>query len=479
MAQQFALHDDTPAYNPRYADAFVVFAVTVLSLAAGAWCLVRLDMALWAGSVVALAVYTVLLSVHLLVRRSLIAADGGGGEREHADLWMRAPLETPADEAAEPAADAPSSPHAEIARWAEAARAERETAGSDTPAPARSPDPFSFRPLQEPALPAGPGLSRLTDGDKWAPDARKPDETEPQVNVEQVLKKLADELNATPTVAPRVEKPAAASETEVMIGQSVAALQAAARSMAHSPASFEPASDEPTRRRAVVVAEAVHSCRRCRAARAGHAARARPAARADCRGRRGGAHGGAARADPRAGRGPGAPFRGEHAAAHRRRHRARAERVHARGARLRPDAAHRRRAHDARRARRPPARRARPAGLGAGGGGRRVADRRALRRCGLGRARPRGRHGPRARLRAERGARVHARSRRGARRTGCGRLQLRARGGDRPRHGLCRAQGDGLCLRRARCARVPGRPAGRAAGAFRPPTSAAISPISA
>lgn len=246
MAQQFALHDDTPAYNPRYADAFVVFAVTVLSLAVGAWCLVRLDMALWAGSVVALAVYTILLSVHLLVRRSLIAADGGGGEREHADLWMRAPLETPVDEAAEPTADAPSSPHAEIARWAEAARAERETTGSDAPAPARTPDPFSFRPLQEPALPAGPGLSRLTDGDKWAPDARKPDEAEPQVNVEQVLKKLADALNATPTVAPRVEKPAAASETEVMIGQSVAALQAAARSMSRPPASFEPASDEPT-----------------------------------------------------------------------------------------------------------------------------------------------------------------------------------------------------------------------------------------
>ena len=89
MAQQFALHDDTPAYNPRYADAFVVFAVTVLSLAVGAWCLVRLDMALWAGSVVALAVYTILLSVHLLVRRSLIAADGGGGEREHAEQAQR------------------------------------------------------------------------------------------------------------------------------------------------------------------------------------------------------------------------------------------------------------------------------------------------------------------------------------------------------------------------------------------------------
>ena len=36
MAQQFALTDDTPAYNPRYTDAFVVFSVTVLSCAIGA-----------------------------------------------------------------------------------------------------------------------------------------------------------------------------------------------------------------------------------------------------------------------------------------------------------------------------------------------------------------------------------------------------------------------------------------------------------
>jgi cyclic-di-GMP phosphodiesterase TipF (flagellum assembly factor) len=246
MAQQFALHDDIPAYNPRYADAFVVFSVTVLSLAVGAWCLVRLDMALWAGTVVALAAYTILLCVHLLVRRSLISADGGGGEREQADLWTRAPLEAPAEEATEPAAEGPSSPHAEIARWAEAARAERENPGPDAAAAARAADPFSFRPLQEPALPTGAGLSRLPDNDKWTPGARKTDGSEPQVDVEQVLKKLADALNATPTVAPRVEKPTATSETEAMIGQSVAALQAAARSMAREPASLEPTHDEPT-----------------------------------------------------------------------------------------------------------------------------------------------------------------------------------------------------------------------------------------
>ena len=60
MAQQFALTHDTPAYNPRYADAFVVFSVTVLSLAIGVWCMLRLGLSLWMGTVAALAVYAVL-----------------------------------------------------------------------------------------------------------------------------------------------------------------------------------------------------------------------------------------------------------------------------------------------------------------------------------------------------------------------------------------------------------------------------------
>lgn len=246
MAQQFALDDDPPVYNPRYGDAFVVFAVTVLSLAVGVWCLVRLDMALWAGTVVALAAYTILLSIHLVVRRTLLTADGGGGEREHADLWTRAPFEQPAHPEAADEPEAPPSADAEIARWAEAARAERDTSSAELPAP----DPFSFRPLQEPSLPTGPtgpGLSRLAVGDPLSADTRRPAADEPQVNVEQVLKKLADALNQTPSTV-RTEKPAPAStETEAAIGQSVAALQAAARSMARAPAGFGPAAadDEP------------------------------------------------------------------------------------------------------------------------------------------------------------------------------------------------------------------------------------------
>ena len=56
----------------RFADAFVVFAVTVLSLAVGAWFLLRLGLTLWSGTTAALAVYTLLLSLHLLVRRTFL-----------------------------------------------------------------------------------------------------------------------------------------------------------------------------------------------------------------------------------------------------------------------------------------------------------------------------------------------------------------------------------------------------------------------
>ena len=75
MTQQFAVPDDSSPHNPRYSDAFVVFSVTVLSCAIGAWLLLRLGLALWMGSVAALGVYAALLSFHMLVRRSIVAAE--------------------------------------------------------------------------------------------------------------------------------------------------------------------------------------------------------------------------------------------------------------------------------------------------------------------------------------------------------------------------------------------------------------------
>ena len=238
MAQQFALTDDTPAYNPRYADAFVVFSVTVLSLAIGVWCLLRLGLALWMGTVAALAVYAVLLSVHLLVRRSLVAVDGAAADREPGDVWMRSPYapDEPMQQIPESAsADAPRSPGEEIARWTQAARVGEKDPAEELPR-ARPADPFDFRPKQEPSLPHAPsaaGLASLSARELETGEPRLSGAPQPEMSVELVqdlIKKLADELNST-TAAERAEKLLPPNVTEAMIGHSVAALQATARTM--------------------------------------------------------------------------------------------------------------------------------------------------------------------------------------------------------------------------------------------------------
>ena len=238
MAQQFALTDDTPAYNPRYADAFVVFSVTVLSLAIGVWCMMRLGLALWMGTATALAVYAVLLSVHLLVRRSLVAADGPAADREPGDVWMQSPYtpDEPMQQIPESAsADAPRSPGEEIARWTQAARVGEKDPADELPRH-RPADPFDFRPKQEPSLPHAPsaaGLASLSARERETAQPRLSGAAQPEMSVELVqdlIKKLADELNST-TAAERAEKLLPANVTEAMIGRSVAALQATARTM--------------------------------------------------------------------------------------------------------------------------------------------------------------------------------------------------------------------------------------------------------
>jgi cyclic-di-GMP phosphodiesterase TipF (flagellum assembly factor) len=236
MAQQFALTHDTPTYNPRYADAFVVFSVTVLSLAIGVWCLLRLGLALWMGTVAALAIYAVLLSVHLLVRRSLVAVDGPSADREPGDIWMQSAgaVAEPTQHVPEYGSDAPSAPDEEIVRWTQAARTEETGPPKELPQP-RAADPFDFRPKQDPALPVAPataGLASLSAREKAA-GPRASGTADPEMSVELVqdlIKKLADELNST-TAAERSGKPIPTSLTEAMIGHSIAALQATARTV--------------------------------------------------------------------------------------------------------------------------------------------------------------------------------------------------------------------------------------------------------
>src|SRR6185503_7328504 len=135
MTRQIAMTDEA-AINPRFADAFVIFSVTLLSLAFGAWFLLRLGLTLWAGMVAALAVYSALLSVHLIARRSLLAS-GDEEDMERASMhWSRA-----------------------------------VTRASKLPEP-RPKDTFSFRPSREPTMapPAPEAPSAPPAGS--APDAR-------------------------------------------------------------------------------------------------------------------------------------------------------------------------------------------------------------------------------------------------------------------------------------------------------------------
>ena len=204
---------DEPSINPRFADAFVIFSVTLLSLAFGAWFLLRLGLTLWAGMVAALAVYTALLSVHLVVRRSLIAIDDDGDGEGASVHWTRA--------------------------------ADRR---ESTPLPEPRPkDSFSFRPSREPTMApaAAPAPAPAAGGEAAAAVPQETTEpAQPEMSVELIqdlIKKLADELNGTPPPASdRAAKPEPANTTEAMISRSVAALQTTARTMQEPPAAPAP-----------------------------------------------------------------------------------------------------------------------------------------------------------------------------------------------------------------------------------------------
>jgi cyclic-di-GMP phosphodiesterase TipF (flagellum assembly factor) len=265
MTQQIAMPDSSPPNTPRYGDAFVVFSVTVLSCAIGAWLLQRLGLALWAGMVAALAVYAVLLSLHLLMRRSL----NPGAEhpatvtlnnRRAAAPPSRAPAPPlPAQAPFAPAADAippsqspprpelaakdaakgtmpPPPPLGQDARERAAPPAARPTKPNDEP-PASRPAPFSFRPSREPPFPPA-ARAPLPPAAPLPPPPTLPEPAaQPEMSVEVVqdlIKKLADELNTATGGERSSPAPERTEDTEAMIGRSVAALQTAARTMHHT-----------------------------------------------------------------------------------------------------------------------------------------------------------------------------------------------------------------------------------------------------
>jgi cyclic-di-GMP phosphodiesterase TipF (flagellum assembly factor) len=166
--------------------------------------------------VAALAVYSALLSVHMVARRSLLGV-GEDGDAERASV-----------------------------HWTRAARRE------STPLPEPRPkDSFSFRPSREPTMAppqpaAAPPAASIVPETEPA-EAHEPPQPEMSVElIQDLIKKLADELNGTAPLAPErpvgpETRPEPANATEALIGQSVAALQTAARAATPEPVAPPPA----------------------------------------------------------------------------------------------------------------------------------------------------------------------------------------------------------------------------------------------
>ncbi len=252
MTQQFATSDDAPPHNPHYSDAFVVFSVTVLSCAIGAWLLLRLGLALWVGSVAALGVYAALLSFHLMVRRSLVpgaapAADAPVAPKRTGRAPVLSERPAPQPETGEDSdASRPRPSLPEPPARTEAAVAEKSArAPEELPMP-RPGDPFNFRPSRDPSLSSlsrsglarepAPSLSLGEPRSGAQPSLLDPSQPEISVDfVEESIKKLADALNVATTSGRPGSPSERADDTDAMLGRSVEALQTTARAMRTRP----------------------------------------------------------------------------------------------------------------------------------------------------------------------------------------------------------------------------------------------------
>jgi cyclic-di-GMP phosphodiesterase, flagellum assembly factor TipF len=239
----------------RFGDAFVILSVTLLSLASGAWLITSIGLELTSAMLASLATYGILLLLHLLVRRSLAdAEDDDDDDLLYGDShWQTAqpgePFEaalvrTSANSAPPAKSGARPPPRSQPGVWPEPLPMPVPAAdlGADQGSP--EPDPFTFRPSRTPyfadpsdfdplALGAAPGKEQAPEASLLPPEM-------PEVNVEyiqELIKKLADELNGEPS--PEAANPGREAATatapgeraDAMIGRSVAALETTARTM--------------------------------------------------------------------------------------------------------------------------------------------------------------------------------------------------------------------------------------------------------
>jgi len=249
MTRQLATPE--PLYV-RLGDACVIVSATLLSLASGAWLIARFGFELSAAILAALGTYCTLLLLHLLVRRSLQARDADHSDLSDNDVhWQSAPaafesaLARHASDAGRlPVPDDVPLPRSHPGTWPEPL---------PMPAADEAEAPFKFRPSRIPYFEGGgdaePAQPNQLADEPHAPEGRIPP---PELNVEVIqdlIKKLADELNGPSghdTSAEGGPAPGPASEPESLIVHSVAALDAAARAMRTPPAGPGAALAPPT-----------------------------------------------------------------------------------------------------------------------------------------------------------------------------------------------------------------------------------------
>ncbi len=242
MTRQSANSDAAPR-QASFSDVFVIFSVTLMSLAAGAGLLAQLGLAIWWAMVGSLAIYAALLSLHFVARRQFAALDQAASERLQAEINA---LMTDDNERSDQAVG--EDLHA-VDRRLLPGNGQQSPGTSLRARRARS-RPWPIRAIRTRSTSGRcrhPRWScrkqvRRRSGPHRARTERSIAAAEQEVNVEyiqELIKKLADELNG-PVQAPLPDqdaKAAVAADADGMIGRSVEALETTARGMRMPPAS--------------------------------------------------------------------------------------------------------------------------------------------------------------------------------------------------------------------------------------------------
>jgi cyclic-di-GMP phosphodiesterase TipF (flagellum assembly factor) len=248
MTQQFAV-PETQLVSPeplyvRMGDILVILSATLVSLAGGAWLIAQLGVELSHAILAALGTYCALLLLHVLTRRALtpkdgdetaVAADDGDAH------WQTGAAAFETALARQWAQDA-QGPHDERPAAADGPAPRSRPGSWPDPLPMPEPDEsdaaqaFRYRPSRLPYFESTDGSGAPAHADHPASGQRPAGALSPDLNVEVIqdlIKKLADELNGTAERDPGSGDPGLTAEAR--LARSITALDIAARAMRAAP----------------------------------------------------------------------------------------------------------------------------------------------------------------------------------------------------------------------------------------------------